>query len=40
MQVPKLEKVIINIGVGEAIQNPKALDEQLAILLKSVVKNR
>ncbi len=26
MQVPKLEKVIINIGVGEAIQNPKALD--------------
>jgi len=26
MQVPKIEKVIINIGVGEAIQNPKALD--------------
>src|SRR5665647_1000493 len=26
MQVPKLDKVIINIGVGEAIQNPKALD--------------
>ncbi|PKM76874.1 MAG: 50S ribosomal protein L5 [Firmicutes bacterium HGW-Firmicutes-15] len=26
MQVPKLEKVIINVGVGEAIQNPKALD--------------
>jgi large subunit ribosomal protein L5 len=26
MQVPKLEKVIINIGVGEAVQNPKALD--------------
>ncbi|MDD4801681.1 MAG: 50S ribosomal protein L5 [Syntrophomonas sp.] len=26
MQVPKLEKIIINIGVGEAIQNPKALD--------------
>jgi len=26
MQVPKVEKVIINIGVGEAIQNPKALD--------------
>lgn len=26
MQVPKIDKVIINIGVGEAIQNPKALD--------------
>lgn len=26
MQVPKIEKIIINIGVGEAIQNPKALD--------------
>jgi large subunit ribosomal protein L5 len=26
MQVPKIDKVIVNIGVGEAIQNPKALD--------------
>lgn len=26
MQVPKVEKIIVNIGVGEAIQNPKALD--------------
>jgi len=26
MQVPKIERVVINIGVGEAIQNPKALD--------------
>lgn len=26
MQVPKLDKIIVNIGVGEAIQNPKALD--------------
>ncbi|WP_366924843.1 50S ribosomal protein L5 [Metallumcola ferriviriculae] len=26
MEVPKLEKVIINMGVGEATQNPKALD--------------
>ncbi|MDX9872034.1 MAG: 50S ribosomal protein L5 [Clostridia bacterium] len=26
MQVPKLEKVIINIGMGEAVQNPKVLD--------------
>lgn len=26
MQLPKLEKVIINMGVGESVQNPKALD--------------
>ncbi len=26
MQVPKLEKIIVNVGVGEALQNPKALD--------------
>lgn len=27
MQVPKIEKVVINIGVGDAIQNSKYLDE-------------
>ncbi len=26
MQVPKLEKIVLNIGLGEAIQNAKALD--------------
>ncbi len=26
MQVPKLEKVVINIGLGEAVQNVKVLD--------------
>ena len=26
MQVPKLEKAVLNIGMGEAIQNAKALD--------------
>lgn len=26
MEVPKVEKVIINMGVGEAVQNPKVLD--------------
>jgi len=25
-QVPKLEKIVINMGVGEATQNPKALE--------------
>jgi len=26
MQIPKLEKVVINIGMGEARDNPKAID--------------
>jgi len=26
MQVPRVEKVVVNIGLGEALQNPKALD--------------
>ena len=26
MQVPKIKKVVLNIGVGEALDNPKALD--------------
>lgn len=32
MEIPKLEKVIINIGLGEATQNPKALDGAVADL--------
>ncbi len=26
MQVPKLEKIVINIGLGEAVQNARAID--------------
>ena len=26
MQVPRLEKIVLNIGIGEAIQNAKALE--------------
>jgi large subunit ribosomal protein L5 len=26
MQVPKIEKIVLNIGVGEALDDPKALD--------------
>ncbi len=26
MQAPKLEKIVVNIGLGESIQNAKALD--------------
>jgi len=29
MQVPRLEKVVVNIGMGEALQNAKALDAAL-----------
>jgi large subunit ribosomal protein L5 len=33
-EVPKLIKVVLNIGIGEAIQNPKALDAAVADLQK------
>ena len=26
MQAPRLEKIVLNVGMGEALQNPKALD--------------
>lgn len=32
MQVPKLAKVVVNMGVGDAIQNSKALDSATADL--------
>ena len=32
MQIPELEKIVINLGVGEAVANPKALDEAVADL--------
>ena len=32
MQLPKIEKVIINMGVGEAVGNPKALDSAVSDL--------
>ena len=30
MQVPKLEKIVVNMGVGEAINNAKAIDDAVA----------
>jgi len=33
MQTPRLEKVVINIGLGEAIQNPKAIDSAVDDLM-------
>ena len=35
MQIPKVEKIVINMGVGDAVQNTKALDaavEELTII--------
>ncbi|GIN87818.1 50S ribosomal protein L5 [Heyndrickxia sporothermodurans] len=35
MQVPKIEKIVINMGVGDAVQNAKVLDnavEELSII--------
>jgi large subunit ribosomal protein L5 len=26
MQVPRIEKIVLNVGVGEAVDNPKSLD--------------
>ena len=31
-QVPRLEKIVINLGLGEAIQNPKILESAQAEL--------
>lgn len=33
MQVPRLEKVVVNIGLGEAIQNAKAIDAAVGDLV-------
>jgi len=30
MEVPRIQKVVVNIGVGEALDNPKALDAAVA----------
>jgi large subunit ribosomal protein L5 len=34
MQVPKVEKVVVNIGVGEALDNAKALDAAVEDMTK------
>ena len=33
MQVPKLEKIVVNMGVGEAIENSKSLDAAMEDLM-------
>lgn len=36
MAVPRIEKVVINLGLGEAIQNPKAVDHAVGDLTRIV----
>ncbi len=32
MQVPRLDKIVLNMGLGEAVQNPKVIDSAIADL--------
>ncbi len=32
MEIPKLEKIVLNMGLGEAVQNPKVVDQAAAEL--------
>lgn len=34
MEIPKLEKVVVNMGLGEAIANPKALDAAVGDMMQ------
>jgi large subunit ribosomal protein L5 len=34
MQIPRVEKVVVNIGLGEALDNPKALEAASADLMQ------
>ncbi|MBC2721273.1 50S ribosomal protein L5 [Desulfosporosinus sp.] len=34
MQIPKIDKIVINMGIGEAVQNSKAIDSALGDLMK------
>ncbi|WP_406677313.1 50S ribosomal protein L5 [Moorella sp. ACPs] len=33
MEIPKLEKIVVNMGVGEATQNPKAIENAVQDLM-------
>ena len=39
MQVPRLKKIVVNIGVGEALQNTKALDAAVGDLRRSPARS-
>ena len=39
MQVPKIEKIVINTGVGDAVSNSKALDNAVEELTQIAGQN-
>ena len=34
MEIPKLEKIVINMGLGEVRENPKAIESAVGDLMK------
>ena len=40
MEVPCIDKVVINMGVGDAIANSKALDDAVAEACRSAARSR
>ena len=40
MQAPKIEKIVLNIGVGDAVSNSKLLDDAVNELTLITVKNQ
>ena len=40
MQIPRLEKIVINMGLGEAKDNPKSFDAAVADLTVIPVRSR
>jgi len=40
MQVPRIEKITLNMGVGEAVADKKVMEMRLVIWRKSLVKRQ
>ena len=40
MQIPKIEKIVVNVGCGEARENPKVLDAEMCIRDRSSTASR
>ena len=40
MQIPKIEKIVVNVGCGEARENPKVLDAIFPAALISKIKTK
>ena len=39
MEIPKLDKIVINMGVGNAKENPKGLEKAIEEMENDLVKN-